>query len=179
MKKVMTFAIAFGFVLHLSAGTTYAYQGRGRGQGQGPVATGRSPSSNPPAKVERRVEKREDTERNPRQTQERKENKFEDRIEQNPALRAKVGSLLPAGANLRTAASGFKNQGQFIAALHVSRNLGIPFNQLKAKVTGPRAMSLGNAIQELKPNMSEKDVREAARRAERQAKDTENPKPNI
>lgn len=67
-------------------------------------------------------------------------------------------SLLPDGTNLRTAASGFKNQGQFIAALHVSRNLGIPFNQLKARMTGPNPMPLGKAIQELRPNMSEKNA---------------------
>ncbi len=171
MKKVITFVIAFGFVLQQSAGTTYAYQGRG--QSRGPVVTGRGPASTPPAKVERREGKREDSQRKP-QAQQRREDTFGDRIERNPALRTKVASLLPPGSNLRTAASGFKNQGQFIAALHVSRNLGIPFNQLKAKMTGPHPLSLGNAIRELKPNMSEKDTREAARRAERQAKDTEN-----
>src|SRR5439155_26462097 len=38
---------------------------------------------------------------------------------------------------LQAASAGFKNQGQFIAALHVSHNLNIPFDQLKAKLTGP------------------------------------------
>jgi hypothetical protein len=48
------------------------------------------------------------------------------------------------------AARGFKNQGQFIAALHVSRNLGIPFADLKKDmVTNDR--SLGQAIQHLRP----------------------------
>src|SRR5689334_19109865 len=50
-----------------------------------------------------------------------------DRINDNPALKAKVTSLLPNGMDLATAAAGFKNQGQFIAALNVSKNLGIPF----------------------------------------------------
>src|SRR6185436_10792187 len=36
------------------------------------------------------------------------------------------------------ASLGFKNQGQFIAALHVSRNLGIPFADLKTAMTGIR-----------------------------------------
>ena len=44
---------------------------------------------------------------------------------------------------------GFKNHGQYVAAQHVSENLGIPFEQLKAKLTGPHAESLGKAIQEL------------------------------
>jgi len=44
---------------------------------------------------------------------------------------------------------GFKNHGQYVAAQHVSENLGIPFEQLKAKITGPHAESLGKAIQEL------------------------------
>ena len=45
---------------------------------------------------------------------------------------------------------GFKNYGQYVAAQHVSENLGIPFEQLKAKVTGPNAESLGKAIHDLK-----------------------------
>jgi hypothetical protein len=44
---------------------------------------------------------------------------------------------------------GFKNHGQYVAAHHVSENLGIPFEQLKAKLTGRHAESLGKAIQEL------------------------------
>ena len=54
--------------------------------------------------------------------------------------------LLP-GANLADAARGFQNWGQFVAAAHVSHNLNIPFATLKAKMTGPSPMSLGQAIQ--------------------------------
>jgi hypothetical protein len=43
---------------------------------------------------------------------------------------AQKASLAPK-TGLQTAASGFKNQGQFIAALHVSHNRNIPFDQLK------------------------------------------------
>src|SRR5579864_7302674 len=49
------------------------------------------------------------------------------KIAANPALLARVQPLLPSGMTVATAASGFKNEGQFIAALHVSRNLNIPF----------------------------------------------------
>lgn len=37
---------------------------------------------------------------------------------------------------LNEASDGFKNQGQFIAALHVSQNLGIKFTDLKATMLG-------------------------------------------
>ena len=52
---------------------------------------------------------------------------------------------------LDQAAAGFKNQGQFIAALHVAHNLGIPFAELQTDMTGPNPDSLGQAIQILKP----------------------------
>jgi hypothetical protein len=69
--------------------------------------------------------------------------------------------LAPTGMTLNTASDGFRNQGQFIAAVHVSQNLGVPFADLKATMLGtplPGAasaitspMSLGQAIQQLKP----------------------------
>jgi hypothetical protein len=93
-----------------------------------------------------------------------------DRIDANPALKAKVTSLLPAGMDLKTASSGFRNEGQFIAALHVSKNLGIPFADLKAKMTGPNHESLGQAIHDLKPGISEQDSRKDAETAEKEAK---------
>src|SRR5262249_6572635 len=69
----------------------------------------------------------------------------------NPALVTRLQPLLPSGMTIATAATGFKNQGQFIAALHVSHNLNIPFAQVKARMTGGDHDSLGQAIHELKP----------------------------
>ncbi len=43
--------------------------------------------------------------------------------------------------SLNQASKGFKNQGQFIAALHVSQNLGIPFADLKTAMTGIRPIT--------------------------------------
>lgn len=88
----------------------------------------------------------------------------------NPKLSAKLQSLLPAGTDLKTAAAGFKNFGQFVAAVHVSHNLGIPFDQLKAKMTGANAESLGKAIKELKPDANAKAE---TKKAEQEAKDDE------
>jgi hypothetical protein len=74
-----------------------------------------------------------------------------DRLADNTKLASKLASLLPAGTNLQNALQGFKNLGQFVAAVHVAHNLGIPFDQLKAKMMGPPKESLGKAIQQLKP----------------------------
>ena len=60
----------------------------------------------------------------------------------------KSGVTVPGG-NLQSACSGFKNLGQCVAALHVSKNLGIPFSDLQAKMTGSGSVSLGKSIQDL------------------------------
>ncbi len=77
-------------------------------------------------------------------------------ISANPALVARLQPLLPANMTLEQAADGFRNQGQFIAALHVSHNLNIPFVQLKSEMTDPNHESLGQAIQALMPTASAK-----------------------
>ena len=92
---------------------------------------------------------------------------------------------------LNQASLGFKNQGQFIAALHVSRNLGIAFADLKTAMTGIRpttsgtttgspagtttaksqtttTMSLGQAIKKLRPSA---ETTTATTTAEHQAAD--------
>jgi hypothetical protein len=68
----------------------------------------------------------------------------------NTNLAAKLQSRLPAGTNLQLAAGGFRNLGQFVAAVNVSRNLGIPFAELKTRMVD-RGMSLGQAIQDARP----------------------------
>ena len=91
-------------------------------------------------------------------------------ITEHPKLASKLQSLLPAGTNLDGAASGFKNMGQFVAAVHVSHNLNIPFDQLKEKMVTDHK-SLGGAIHELKPGMT-KDVADSeAQKAVTQAKE--------
>jgi hypothetical protein len=101
---------------------------------------------------------------------------FVKHIENNPALASRLLALLPSGTSLESAAAGFKNQGQFIAALHVSRNLNIPFADLKAAMTGKPHESLGRAIQELRPGV---DAKQAARLGEFEGKvDLEEAKEN-
>jgi len=89
------------------------------------------------------------------------------KLASNPQLASKLQALLPPGTNLQTAAQGFKNLGQFVAAVHVSKNLGIPFDQLKTTMTGPPPESLGKAIQQLAPTANAKS---ALKTAEKQAK---------
>ena len=72
------------------------------------------------------------------------------KIASKPQLDAKVTAMLPKGMTLNQASKGFKNQGQFIAALHVSQNLGCDcFRQIKTDMTR-KNMSLGQAIQDVK-----------------------------
>lgn len=88
----------------------------------------------------------------------------------NPMLAARVQSLLPPGTSLQAAASGFKDEGQFIAALHISHNLNIPFNELKADLTGRRHGSLGGALRDLRPELHARVIDSQVKKAERQAK---------
>lgn len=91
-----------------------------------------------------------------------KESSVSERLQDNTKLASKLQSLLPSGTDLQTAAQGFKNLGQFVAAVHVSHNLGIPFDQLKAKMIGPPSESLGKAIQALKPTANSKQAASTA-----------------
>jgi hypothetical protein len=81
------------------------------------------------------------------------------RISRNPEQEARLKAMLPSGMTLEQASSGFRNQGQFIAALEASKNQNIPFAKLKAEMTGEHPLSLGQAIQKLKPADQRSDAR--------------------
>ena len=111
-------------------------------------------------------------------------NPIAEKIASKPNLSAKLTRMLPVDPltgrtmTLDKASLGFKNQGQFIAALHVSQNLGIPFTELKSHMvtvtpgtpgelpTATQTGSLGSAIQASKATA---DPQTAVRRAEAQA----------
>ena len=84
----------------------------------------------------------------------------------NTNLATKVQSQLPAGMTVQDASLGFRNLGQFVAAVNVSNNLGIPFAELKSRMTGANPMSLGQAIHTLRPTV---DAKAESRTAQRQA----------
>ena len=75
------------------------------------------------------------------------------KLVKNTNLASKLQSRLPAGTDLQAAAAGFRNLGQFVAAVNVSHNLGIPFVDLKRDMV-TRGMSLGQSIQDLRPTVN-------------------------
>ena len=88
------------------------------------------------------------------------------KLQKNTHLAGKLKSRLPAGTDLNTAAAGFRNLGQFVAAVNVSNNLGLDFTTLKtAMVTDGK--SLGQAIQSQKGTTV--NATEQAHQAERDA----------
>lgn len=175
MKRILltlTFAAAAAWIFEIPA----AAQARGQGQahpGAGSAAAGSmggdhgmSPSGNPASSHSTSAMS------GPRTPG--------DLLTQNSQLSSKLSSLLPAGTDLQTASNGFRNLGQFVAAVHVSHNLGIPFDQLKCtelattdacgSMTVPsKSSNLGKAIQTLKPAMSSADSKSAAKQAEKEA----------
>lgn len=87
------------------------------------------------------------------------------KLQRNTKLASKLEGRLPAGTRLMDAADGFRNLGQFVAAVNVSNNLGIPFADLKTAMVKD-GMSLGQAIKSERPKA---DATFEARRAETDA----------
>src|SRR6266705_4168516 len=188
-KKLLTLFFVFMLVSYLSTVALAQANGIGHAQGHAPDVS-RDHGQN--------HDKNIDHDSNHAGTAAQKGAKLEARIERNPGLKSKIESLLPPNTDLKTALSGFKNDGQFIAALHVSKNLGIPFDQLKATMlgtspqltaatagstttasttTGSKPMSLGQAIHTLQPSLSAKDAEKEADKAKVDIKITTAPKP--
>src|SRR5579863_6279426 len=89
-------------------------------------------------------------------------------VSQNAELSSRLQPLLPNGTSVASAAAGFQDQGEFIAAVHVAHNLNIPFDQLKTQMTGSNSVSLGKAIKNLRPDLDGKTVKSNLTLAERQ-----------
>jgi len=89
-------------------------------------------------------------------------------LTQNRKLSNKLSTILkqqnPPVTDLQAASQGFTNLGQFVAAVHISQNLGISFDQLKtqAQTSG----GFGKAIHILKPEADAKaELMKAAEQA--------------
>lgn len=87
------------------------------------------------------------------------------KLQKNTNLADKLLTRLPKNTDLMAAAEGFKNLGQFVAAVNVSNNLGLDFTELKTRMVDDH-MSLGQAIQDTKKTA---DVETEVRRAETEA----------
>ena len=110
-------------------------------------------------------------------------------LRQDSTLGARLAAFFPPDTDLSAQAGGFKNLGQFISSVHVSHNLGIPFEDLKCSelgtvkaeasgtacspsVTNQDGVGLGKAIQTLKPRANfQKAIQEADRQGEQDLKD--------
>lgn len=78
--------------------------------------------------------------------------KVQEKLQQNTKLAEKLEGRLPKGTDLMEAADGFRNLGQFVAAVNVSNNLGLDFEQLKTAMVDD-GKSLGQAIQYVKQDV--------------------------
>ncbi len=98
---------------------------------------------------------------------------YDELLSRNEKLSARLQGLL-GDRDLNESAAGFKNLGQFIAAAHVSKNLGINFDELKNEMTNPDSpKSLGKAIRQLRPDVSAwKESRRANKQAKKDLKET-------
>ena len=67
------------------------------------------------------------------------------KLQKNTKLAQKLEGRLPPNTDVMLAAEGFRNLGQFVAAVNVSNNLGLTFTELKARMVDD-GMSLGQAI---------------------------------
>jgi hypothetical protein len=76
-------------------------------------------------------------------------NRAQQQLMKNTNLRDKMQAQL-GGADPIAAASDFRNLGQFVAAVNASTNQGYNFAELKALMTGPDALSLGQAKKRLR-----------------------------
>jgi hypothetical protein len=175
MKNLLTLLVSVSVVVFMS-GASASAQGKGPGGGAGPSinqghGNGHGVDHDQP-KTGTGVKGDHDSHAD-------WQTRFNNRMQNDPAFAKKIDSLL-GGMDLKTAEMGFKNSGQFNAALHVAKNLGIPFDQLKAKVTGITVgangqttqgtpESLGKAIHDLKPTLTADQVKDAVKKADKQA----------
>jgi len=174
MKRVMTLLAAMAVTVSLNCLPLFAQHGggghgggAGMGGGMG-SSMGRGMGDNRGGPDTDRGGRMGGTDRGMSSTQSMGPKSSTDILSHNTQLSSRLGSLLPAGTDVQQAAAGFKNLGQFVAAVHVSHNLGIPFDDLKAKMTGPNAESLGKAIKSLK---LEANSKAEAKKAQKQAND--------
>ena len=79
--------------------------------------------------------------------------------------RSRFAELVPSDMSATEACSGFKSMIECAAALHAAQNVGIPFKELKSKMTA--GGTLGAAIRDLKPGA---DVPSEVSRAEEEAR---------
>ena len=96
-------------------------------------------------------------------------------LQQNKNLSSKLDAILAkeglTTAEIQQAPNGFRNLGQFVAAVHVSQNLGISFTTLKTDIS--KGDSLGQAIHAIKPDVdSQAESKKGLKQANQDIKDS-------
>ena len=177
MKNLLTLLVSVSVLVFLSGASAFA-QGRGLGNGPGAsIGQGHGVGHD-----QDRVKTGSDAKSN-HGSQSDWQTKFNERFNNDKAFATKIRNLLgpnTTDAQVMQAEMGFTRRGEFMSVLHVSKNLDIPFADLKAKVLGSVStnqagqtiktapMPLGKAIQQsttLTPDQSN----DAAKTGEKQA----------
>src|SRR6516165_6731419 len=118
MKTIIRFALGFVALAALAALPVYSQHGHGSGAHSGMGSAHSSDSSHGDSADAKGGSNNSSS-------------SISEKLSDNTKLADKLKGLLPSGTNLETAAKGFKNLGQFVAAVHASHNLDIPFDQLR------------------------------------------------
>jgi len=170
MKRVILLGSAIAIFFCLSGlplfaqGRTGSGMGQGQGPGMGPGQVGQNgPTARRPTMGEPGMDRT-----NTNQTMPKMKTPGQ-LLSQNTKLSSKVQTLLPDGTKVQDAASGFKDLGEFVAAVHISKNLDIPFDQYKDKVTS--GDSLGKALKALNPSLNHKEIKSEVKKGKQQAKE--------
>jgi hypothetical protein len=71
-------------------------------------------------------------------------------LQRNLVLADGLRNRLPAGTDLNAAAGSFRRLELFVATVHASNNMEIPFSELKRRIVND-GMTLGQAIQDVRP----------------------------
>ena len=125
----------------------------GAAKAQGPKTTGQTAKATGQGKVKTTVAAGETVTQGPQAKGTKKSSQVsttgtltpvQSKLTQNTNLANKLRTRLP-GTDLLVASEGFRNLGQFVAAVNVSFNHDIPFADLKARMVTD-GMSLGQAI---------------------------------
>jgi hypothetical protein len=169
MKRAIFLSTAFAVLPCLSVFPLMA-QGRGGGgaagnPGMGQGQMGNRPMNGPGLEQPGMNRGLENTTNGP-MTQQKTPSQL---LAENTKLSKKLQNLLPADEKVQDAASGFKNLGEFVAAVHVAHNLNIPFDQFKNKVT--IGDSLGKAVHALNPKLNHKEIMSQVKKGKQQAKE--------
>jgi hypothetical protein len=172
MKRLFIYLAVISLVSFMSTLPALAQHGHGGSHGQSGShgqqadrSQGRSDMSRGMEHQGMRDEHKPELEMESHGSSEHAQNSASELLQQDSKLSEKLQSRLPAGTDVNQAAEGFGNLGQFVAAVNVSHNLGIPFSDLKGQLD--EGKSLGEAIHELKPDV---DAQAEAKKAEAQAK---------